>query len=230
MLDRSFVEKIESMAETKVIEADGMTFTNKPVYRVNAPEIEPLKISSLDSLVTLAKEELKQKSFFIVQTPTSVQCVSGVFCNKQRDIFYNVSADIPNINFGYFIPIEEMIINLKSKFEETPDREYLINLLGNITDTQSVNTTDDGITQQVTAKTGIQLQQKQNVKAIVRLKPYRTFTEVEQPESDFLIRLKDGAAALFEADGGAWKKKAKSNIAEYLNSQLSEFDKITVAE
>lgn len=45
MLDRSFVEKIESMAETKIIEADGMTFTNKPVYRVNAPEIEPLQIS-----------------------------------------------------------------------------------------------------------------------------------------------------------------------------------------
>lgn len=46
---------------------------------------------------------------------------------------------------------------------------------------------------------------------------------VEQPESNFLIRLFDGAqVALFEADGGAWKLDARKNISEYLKNNLSE--------
>jgi len=56
----------------------------------------------------------------------------------------------------------------------------------------------------------------------VKLKPYRTFNEVEQPESEFLLRLSDGAqVALYEADGGAWKLTARRNIADYLRKQLA---------
>ena len=47
--------------------------------------------------------------------------------------------------------------------------------------------------------------------------------EVEQPASDFLLRLdKDGRPALYEADGGAWKLEAKRNIAAYLGEQLAD--------
>ena len=53
--------------------------------------------------------------------------------------------------------------------------------------------------------------------------PYRTFLEVEQPASDFLLRLdKGGRPALYEADGGAWKLEAKRNIAAYLGEQLAD--------
>lgn len=49
------------------------------------------------------------------------------------------------------------------------------------------------------------------------------FLEVEQPASDFLLRLdKDGRPALYEADGGAWKLEAKRNIAAYLGEQLAD--------
>lgn len=56
-----------------------------------------------------------------------------------------------------------------------------------------------------------------------KLQPYRTFLEVEQPASDFLLRLdKEGRPALYEADGGAWKLEAKRNIAAYLCEQLAD--------
>lgn len=63
----------------------------------------------------------------------------------------------------------------------------------------------------------------QPVQPIVHLQPYRTFLEVAQPASDFLLRIdKDGHPALYEADGGAWKLEAKRSIAAYLGGQLAD--------
>lgn len=57
----------------------------------------------------------------------------------------------------------------------------------------------------------------------VELAPYRTFLEVEQPESQFIFRMKDGPrCAIFEADGGAWRNQAITNIREYLKNELFE--------
>ncbi len=52
--------------------------------------------------------------------------------------------------------------------------------------------------------------------------------EVEQPESKFVFRMRKGVdgpeAALFEADGGAWKIEAMKRIKEYLEGQLQGTD------
>ena len=57
------------------------------------------------------------------------------------------------------------------------------------------------------------------------LKPYRTFVEVEQPESKFVFRMQTGPEmALFEADGGAWRIQAMKNIKEYLEKELKAFE------
>ena len=53
------------------------------------------------------------------------------------------------------------------------------------------------------------------------LRPYRTFLEVEQPESEFLLRLdEDGNVGLFEADGGMWELEAKRRVAAYFEAKL----------
>lgn len=58
---------------------------------------------------------------------------------------------------------------------------------------------------------------------IVKLKPYRTFYEVEQPESEFLLRLSDdGKVGFFEADGGMWEMTARRTIKEYLEKALEK--------
>ena len=67
----------------------------------------------------------------------------------------------------------------------------------------------------------------------VRLTPYRTFLEVEQPASDFIFRMKQDkyegiVCAIFEADGGAWKMEATQRIKEYLQKELMEYPYITV--
>ena len=62
-------------------------------------------------------------------------------------------------------------------------------------------------------------------KPIVRLSPYRTFREIEQPESQFLLRIRtddrgNAEVALFEADGGVWRNEARLRIAEYLKEHI----------
>ena len=88
---------------------------------------------------------------------------------------------------------------------------------------QGVSSVDNGISQEVSVKTGAVLKEQQTVQPIVHLQPYRTFLEVEQPVSDFLLRLdKEGHPALYEADGGAWKVVAKRSIAAYLAEKLAD--------
>ncbi len=78
------------------------------------------------------------------------------------------------------------------------------------------------MSQEVTARQGIALSQRVAVKPRVPLRPYRTFLEVEQPESEFLLRLDEqGRVGLFEADGGMWKMTAKHSIADYLEFELA---------
>lgn len=53
--------------------------------------------------------------------------------------------------------------------------------------------------------------------------PFRTFLEVEQPESEFLLRVDaEKGIGLFEADGGIWKLEAKRNIAEYFAKAMGD--------
>ena len=85
---------------------------------------------------------------------------------------------------------------------------------------------DNGFAQEVAAKRGTgSLVEKVNVPNPVTLKPYRTFLEVDQPESSFVFRLSSGAenkpplCALFDASGGALKLDAVLKIKEWLENQ-----------
>ena len=132
--------------------------------------------------------------------------------------------------FGQFMPQEEFIIRLHSLFErkEGDDFDYVAQAVSRITQQNSAETLDDGISQQVTVRRGASgaLKEKETVKPIVRLSPYRTFREIAQIESQFLLRIKTDnnntvQIALFEADGGAWRNEARLQIAAYLKEHIT---------
>ena len=143
--------------------------------------------------------------------------------DRQREEPYAVSAELVSIPFNQMLNYESMMITLKSKFVETPELLETVKLLGTITEENSAQLSDDGFTQSVVVRKGIAMKEGKVVKPIVRLKPYRTFNEVDQPESEFLLRLfEGGSVALYEADGGAWKLQARRNVAEYLKNALAD--------
>ncbi len=233
MIDRTFIEKIEEMTGPKVIKTDYGMFSDFQLRRIEDRLVDTTKLSSLSGLVTMMKQEMNNYDnplFVRVVSPEQVDVLGTVRCDMQRERPYVTYAKFISFDFNDYISIEDMIICLKSRFAPTEDRDYLVQLLGNITDQQSVQTKDDGITQSATVKSGIQLVGEQRIKPIVSLMPYRTFLEVEQPESDFLIRLKDGSAALFEADGGAWEREAVKNVADKLRELLANVQNVHIIE
>ena len=233
MINREFIEKIDDMTGPKVIETTQGTFSDKRLYRIENKIVDTISLTSLSGLTTMIKQEMNEYNlplFVRVTSAERVHVLGAVRDDMQREMPFTAEAKFIGFDFNDYMSIENMIINLKSRFAPTEDRDYLVQLLGNITDQQSVQTKDDGITQSATVKSGIQLVGEQRIKPIVTLKPYRTFLEVEQPESEFLIRLKDGRAALFEADGGAWEREAVKNVADKLRELLSDVKNVHIIE
>ncbi len=79
---------------------------------------------------------------------------------------------------------------------------------------------DNGIATTVTTQKGVALQSNEQIRPIITLKPYRTFQEVEQPESIFLIRVNERGITFTEADGGMWKLKVRQTVKAFLEAEL----------
>lgn len=227
-MDRTFVEKIEEMSEPHIREIDGYTYTDKSLKVVSTPKVPTLEFNTLRGLVEVIKAEMTnfaETMIVNIRNHHTVEVHTGInFQDRSREIPYIAKAELPDVKFDRWLDYENMMIMLKSRFVETPETLDVVQLLGTITDEKSAQMTDDGFTQTVVVRKGIALKNNKVVKPIVKLKPFRTFTEVEQPESEFLLRLSDGGnVALFEADGGTWKLEARHRIAEYIKTMLAEF-------
>lgn len=236
---KEFLEKLLELKRPETIEVEGRNYATIDIHGVKEPECSKLNVTSLQSLIDYIKydpDNLKEKVKVLeVQDELNVKLHSKLFGNfKQRETYIHADyGDLtPCISFGKFISIEEFIIMLKSKFESTEDLNTIIQIIGNISDENVTNYNDDGVTQKVTTKVGIARVGEKALPTKLMLKPYRTFIEVEQPESEFLLRLKKGYSgievALFEADGGAWKKEAVRNITDYLKNELKGIENITI--
>lgn len=236
---KEFLEKLLELKRPETIKVDDRDYATIDINPIREAECSPIEVYNLDSLIKYLKDDpdnrKNDKKIINIANPTTVEVKSSLFGKfKQREQY--IVADyydlLPNIGFGKYLSIEEFIITLKSKFIMNEDLENVIKVVGNITDENVTNYNDDGVTQQVTAKTGIARVAEVALPPKIKLKPFRTFIEVEQPESEFLLRAKKGyegiTFALFEADGGAWKKQAINNITTYLSENLKDINNITI--
>lgn len=127
-----------------------------------------------------------------------------------------------------WLTIEQFIIGLQSRFADTPERAAVLRLFANVK-TEAVKTaSDDGISQVVTSRNGAVLVSEVAVPNPVTLAPYRTFREVRQPASPFVLRVQAGpqgglpTVGLFEADGGAWRLDAVEALRGWLAHELPD--------
>lgn len=219
------IDKIVSLKETKTFEINGETYSDGPLTRIprHVDMPQAFSVSSLDSIVKLIKTEKHKVGRTIlvhVNRYNEVTVFSTYLDDFKRYVLYQATAETPNFSEGWR-PYEKAIIELRSIFFPNEGTKYLLNLLSSMTSENSVKTSDNGVTQKVEAKQGIALNALVEVKPRIALCPFRTFLEVAQPESEFVLRVDDNkGVGLFEADGGVWKLEAKRNIAEYLAKQL----------
>ncbi|MBO0961971.1 hypothetical protein J1P26_19895 [Neobacillus sp. MM2021_6] len=223
--DERFVDIQDSEGENRsfVIDSEGAAREIKPLVTRAS---ESLRINTLTGLVDYVKANLERQSsnFYLQILDEKTVLLKGVLdIDGGRETLVTAEAIVPKFNYGYFHNAEELIIAFQSKFTTTKDRELLLKVIGNVKEENVRQTGDNGFSQAVTIKTGVASADDVLVPNPVTLAPYRTFLEVDQPMSDFVFRMKDGpSAAIFEADGGAWRNQAISNVREYLKVELVE--------
>lgn len=242
------MEYLVNMAVPNTIDTIGnhgetVTFVDKTMRQLmpksNIPLVsqdDVIRMSTLTSLVEYLKagiDTVRGKMMVHVVSPTEVRYYSQLNPNRERELVAIINANVPRFDFGSFMDKEKFIIALQSKFIPGEDRDLLLKFAGTVEDGTVQTYGDDGVTQKATIKTGLASKSDALVPNPVRLRPYRTFTEVVQPESQFIFRMKqdkyDGVScAIFEADGGAWVNEAMRNIKEYLKFELEGLDNITV--
>ena len=171
--------------------------------------------------------------FLHVVSPTEVNLFSALDVDRERESLVRVTAELPEFRFGEFIDHDAFCIALQSIFINNEDRETLTKFAGTVENGTVEQYSDDGISQKATIKTGIASKGDAIVPSPVKLRPYRTFLEVEQPESEFIFRMRNSGAgaqcALFEADGGAWRNRARKNIYNYLSDHIEDEDVLIIA-
>ncbi len=234
MIDKTFIDGIAAHLKTEVVTVNGREYATKQVFHAPKPEEykdETLKLTTLTGFVDFCTKEklLSDKAACIhIESEAKVSVVSNVGGTfLQRTVFAVASPILPGFNFGQFLPHSEFMIALQSRFLDFGDKATILRVLGTVREEAVKISADDGVTQKVTASAGIVLQSEVSIPNPVVLRPYRTFIEVDQPPSQFVLRVKSEKsgelpqAALFEADGGRWRNEAMANIADYLGSKIT---------
>lgn len=234
------LEYIVNMSAPHLTEVDGETYSDRQLDRVSyAPTAATLQLNTLTSLVDYIKgckkdmyEEYDQQWIIHINDPAHVYLMSMLDTDRKRETLIEASAERYMNAIGNYIDQESFLIGIKSNFVQTDNTDLLLKFAGTVENKSVAQYTDDGITQKATIKRGIAGHEEAVVPSPIALAPYRTFLEVEQPESDFVFRMKTDErgirCALFEADGGAWKHEAINNIKAYLSEALKDEKNIII--
>jgi hypothetical protein len=225
---REALEYIVGLSEKDVRKVGGQQFSTGRLHLIPQPTVDTLKVRSLSGLVEYLKEEFDQtdKVLIHIESPTSVRVYSQNNQDMKRHEWLHASAIIPEFRFDSFYDSEAFNIKLQAVFVKNEDRDIMLKVVGNIQEENVATTGDDGVSQKATIRTGVATVGDVKVPNPVLIAPYRTFSEVEQPESNFIFRMQNGPrCALFEADGGAWMHEAMDNISDYLAHELQELIK-----
>ncbi len=229
---KEFIEHLQKTTQPLIKEVGASTFCITAAGDVTEilPEIpnpDTLALNSLDSLVKMVLSEAckREKPLYItIPDHMTVRCF-GQPQNEARyfrQIYYTANAtDVPGWESKQELGFEEAQIAMRTRFQETVDIAYLQKLLSEISTGAKVTLNDNGIATSVVTQKGVALQSNESIRPIVSLRPYRTFQEVAQPESPFLIRVNERRIAFIEADGGMWKLKARETVKAFLEDKLS---------
>ena len=228
MLEKA-LRYLVSLKDNKTYEIDGITYSDHELHIVEAPTYlrSGMEFGSLDAIVKMVRTELPEYDGLIglpvyiqVENHKRVKVFTRTDVQEKRLFPYEAVCRDTEFSEGWRDQ-QAAIIEFRSRFIPTDDASYLLDLISRISDEKGVQSNDNGVSQTVTVKQGVSLMATEIVKPRISLKPFRTFREIPQPESEFILRLDEtGRVGLFEADGGIWKMEAKDNILTYFAKEL----------
>lgn len=225
------IEKIQELCAPKLFEIGTHNYLvdKDGDYAEVKPDLEMaenIHLYSLDAMVAFVKTEaVKRYNVVYITIPDhkTVKCFThplNDFRMNREYLYTSDATDVPGWSEKVSLPFEEALIALRTRFQPTADTDYALKLLSDITTGSKVTFNDNGVATSVVTKKGIDLQSNTAIRPIIKLRPYRTFQEVAQPESQFLIRINERNITFVEADGGMWKLDARNTVKKYLDQAL----------
>lgn len=219
------INAVQNGVKPEIITVNGREFATRPVF-----EAEPLiaaclttaTLQSLADYLTANIDGIGEASAFLhVEGPDRVSLNLDIDKTGRRATRIAAKYEGGIFAFGKEYDQTQFITLLRSQFVPSDERESLQKFVGSLTDESSLRLQDNGVSQQTVAKKGIATIERVENKDALTLAPYRTFAEIDQPESEFILRLhrRDGDVpriSLHESDNQAWKIEAINRIAEWL--------------
>lgn len=224
-------QTVEVAGKTFAIGRDGM------FYRLitDGAIPEPADFSTLDGFAGYLSSEPEAKDCLVhVVSPTEVRAL-GLLEGQdksRRRVFARAkwNQEMFGFQFDNYMAAEGMTIALQTCFQ--PDRGDLSDLrafCSSIRSTKEAGIADDGVSQTVSAKAGIAAITTVPVKNPWTLAPWRTFPELDQPLSPFVLRFAQHdfqrdmhGVALFRTGNAAWYNEAVRIIVGYLTAKVTQ--------
>lgn len=205
----------------------------EPVEKKTPPVYRIFTLRGLIDYITADPDRLfdqHERLVLHVESPRSVRLYTQTYGtdNSVRTELASCACTNKPFEFGCYYGREDFMVALMSRFVQTDNAIGVGKLVGNLCVEDAVQISDDGMNQSVTIKSGIARKAAGvKVENPVVLAPIRTFPDIDQPESPFVLRIRNSAdkdepkIALFEADGDAWKCEAVRRIKMLLVGELS---------
>ena len=226
------LDRLLDLKRPETVMVDGRTYATGKVSPVTKPVADAVAVKTLTGLVDLYREDLdgvKARAIAIhVISHDAVRLIEmdvDQWANR-RTYISAVRSEQRGFQFGEWLATENFIIGLQAMFYPTPEQTQILSLVSNVTAGSLATSEDDGISQKVTVQKSVAFKEDRTIKPIVRLQPYRTFSEVDQPASNFLFRIRRAGennqavqCMLTEADGGLWKHVAMDSIKSWFKEQ-----------
>lgn len=221
------IEKILDLARPEIIEVEDREYILKGRDPAIVIYPDPIHINNLSGIIDYCSQDPEGIGTFMIHVLDYNQVnvyipMGGPF--NLRPVLVKSTCRSNGFEFGRQYDYESFLIAVHTCFVPNEDRDYILKFISSVRVDANSKVEDDGISQTLTAKMGVSSLVKDiPIKNILNLKPYRTFTEIDQPESVFVFRMKvkDNAPvfSVHEADGAAWKQEAVSRISGYVNNQ-----------
>ncbi len=145
--------------------------------------------------------------------------------HRDRDRLLTASSlTTPQMLQGWRSPEDFCIAMQTGLADGGDDKPRLLACVSNIRGENAVHAADDGVAQVVTVTNGAMLAESTVENPFV-LRPWSTYSEIEQPARPFILRVKGGGndkiqVNLFECSTEAWRAAAVRSIVEYLEGTL----------
>lgn len=221
------IEKVLEMARPETVTAkNGLEYATSDLHLIQeTANVRAFGVRNLKGIVDYILSEFdgERKLVVHVESATSVKVFDALDKTNNRRVYVEANAFLPTIRLGSFQDRESANIMLQSCFVENDDLTEVLNIISTLQEDQGVTKSDDGLSEKVVVKQGVTSLAAITLKSRYGLKPFRTFTEVSQPTSQLILRVREGGnVALIEADGGVWELEAIQSIRDYFATALDK--------